>query len=511
VAQPGGKVQAPDPTPHPLDHLTLRGALGAAALVTKEGALDYAGLETAVGTLAAALRARGFDAGVRVASWLPKTRMTSLLPLACARAGLVHVPVNPLLKRAQVAHILADSGARLLISGKARLATLGEGDLPSGCEAADEEEGAAMLAHGDRLPPSDADPDALAALLYTSGSTGRPKGVMLSHANMWLGAVSVAHYLRLTSEDRVLGVLPLSFDYGQNQLLSTWSAGACVVPIEYLAARDVIRAVEAHAVTTLAGVPPLWVQLVEAPWPPKAALSLRRLTNSGGRLPVSIVRRLRELFPAAELYLMYGLTEAFRSTFLDPALLDEHPDSIGNAIPFAEVMTSKPDGTLCGPGEEGELVHAGPLVAKGYWKDPERTALRFKPAPAGSRYGGVAVWSGDRVRADERGLLYFVGREDAMIKTSGNRVSPTEVEEAAVASGLVTEAVALGVPDDRLGEAIALIVRGKGEEADADLRNFLRRELPNFMQPAHIIWRDELPRSPNGKLDREVIKSELTQ
>jgi acyl-CoA ligase (AMP-forming) (exosortase A-associated) len=504
-------VQAPDPTPRPLDHLTLMGDPGAPALLTKEGLLDYAGLEATVATLAASLDVRGLERGDRVASWLPKTRMTALLPLACARAGLVHVPVNPLLKRAQVGHILADSGARLLITGKARLGTLGQDDLPAGCAAAEEEEGAAMLAGGGRLPPSKHDPDDLAALLYTSGSTGRPKGVMLSHANMWLGAVSVAHYLRLAPQDRVLGVLPLSFDYGQNQLLSTWAAGACVVPIEYLAARDVIRAVETHAITTLAGVPPLWVQLVEAPWPPRAALSLRRLTNSGGRLPVSIVRRLRELFPAAELYLMYGLTEAFRSTFLDPALLDEHPDSIGSAIPFAEVMTSRPDGTLCGPGEDGELVHAGPLVAKGYWNDPERTAQRFKPAPPGSRYGGVAVWSGDRVRRDGQGLLYFVGREDSMIKTSGNRVSPTEVEEAAVASGVVAEAVALGIPDDRLGEAIALVVRGGGGEADAELRNYLRRELPNFMQPSHIVWRDELPRSPNGKLDREVIKSELTR
>lgn len=500
-------MQTPEPDPRPLDHLTLRGASDAPALVTKEGALDYAGLERAVGTLAAGLRA-AVDAGERVASWLPKGRTTSLLPLACARAGLVHVPVNPLLKRSQVAHILADSGARLLISGKARLATLGEGDVPAPCRMLEEEGAVALFAGGERLGPSETDPDELAALLYTSGSTGRPKGVMLSHANMWLGAISVAHYLRLAPEDRVLGVLPLSFDYGQNQLLSTWAAGACIVPIEYLAARDVIRAVEAHRITTLAGVPPLWVQLVESVWPPQAALSLKRLTNSGGRLPVSVVRRMREIFPAADVYLMYGLTEAFRSTYLDPALLDDHPDSIGTAIPFAEVMASHPDGRLCSPGEEGELVHAGPLVAKGYWNDPDRTALRFRPAPAGSRYGGTAVWSGDRVRQDADGLLYFVGREDAMIKTSGNRVSPTEVEEAAVASGVATEAVALGVPDDRLGEAIALIVRGEGP--DEALRAFLRRELPNFMQPAHILWREALPRSPNGKLDREAIKQELS-
>ncbi|HYG29372.1 MAG TPA: acyl-CoA ligase (AMP-forming), exosortase A system-associated [Allosphingosinicella sp.] len=502
-------MQALDPTPHPLDHLTKRGAPDAPALVTREDALDYAGLEGAVGALAAALKGRGLAAGARVASWLPKTLMTSLLPLACARAGLVHVPINPLLKRAQAAHILADSGASLLIGNQARLATLEGGSLPDSCSAATEAEAAAMLAAADRLPPSKADPDDLIALLYTSGSTGRPKGVMLSHANLWLGAISVAAYLRLAPEDRTLAVLPFAFDYGQNQLLLTWAAGACVVPLEYLAARDVIRAVERHEITTLAGVPPLWVQLAEAPWPPRAALSLRRLTNSGGRLPASVVRRLRELFPAAEVHLMYGLTEAFRSTTLDPAFVDLHPDSIGTAIPFAEILCVRPDGSLTAPDEEGELVHCGPLVAKGYWQDEARTALRYRPAPRASRYGGTAVWSGDRVRQDGEGLLYFVGRDDAMIKTSGNRVSPTEVEEAAVASGVALEAVALGVPDPRLGEAIALVVRPAAPEREEELRASLRRELPNFMQPSTILWRDELPRSPNGKLDRERLKSEL--
>jgi acyl-CoA ligase (AMP-forming) (exosortase A-associated) len=503
-------VQVPDSRPFPLDHLSLRGKPEAPALITREGAVEYAELERLVGALAGGLKGSGLSQGARVASWLPKGRMTSLLPLACARAGLVHVPINPLLKRSQVAHILADSGATLFVTGKARRATLHETDVPSGCRTLDEEEGAALF-DSEPLPPSSADPQALAALLYTSGSTGRPKGVMLSHANMWLGAISVAHYLGLTSEDRTLGVLPLSFDYGQSQLFSTWAAGACVIPIEYLSARDVIRAVERHEITTLAGVPPLWVQLIEASWPPRAALSLRRLTNSGGRLSPSIVRRMREIFPAAEIFLMYGLTEAFRSTYLDPALLHDHPDSIGTAIPFAEILVARPDGSPTSPGEAGELVHAGPLVGQGYWNDPERTAQRFRPAPAQSQYGGIAVWSGDQVRTDEEGLLYFVGREDAMIKTSGNRVSPTEVEEAAIASGLVAEAVALGRPDDRLGEAIVLIVRGApphGGEAEAELRTHLKRELPNFMQPAFILWRGELPRNANGKLDRERLKSE---
>jgi acyl-CoA synthetase (AMP-forming)/AMP-acid ligase II len=333
---------------------------------------------------------------------------------------------------------------------------------------------------------------------------------MLSQANLWLGAVSVAHYLRLTPADRVLAVLPYSFDYGQNQLLSAWAAGASVVPLDFLAPRDVIRAVAEQSITTLAGVPPLWVQLIEAQWPPEAALQLRRLTNSGGKLPPSIIRRMRELFPAADIYSMYGLTEAFRSTYLEPALLDTHPDSIGTAVPFAEVLVVGEDGSITQDDEEGELVHAGPLVAQGYWRDAERTAERFKPAPAEAIYSGPAVWSGDRVRRDKQGLLYFVGRADGMIKTAGNRVSPTEIEEASLASGLVAEAVALGYPDPLLGQGIALVARPLGEPDEAKLRSHLKRALPNFMQPGAILWRQELPRSPNGKIDRAMLEQELT-
>ena len=500
---------APDPTPRPIDHLALTGARDAPALADKAGVLDYRGLDHAVGVLAAALRGRGLAPGDRVATWLPKNRLACLMPLAAARAGLVHVPVNPLLKHRQVAHILADSGARLLIAGRGRADSFEPGDRPEGCALViEEEEGATLLASGAPMPPSSADPDALAAILYTSGSTGLPKGVMLSHANLWLGAISVAHYLGVGPDDRTLAVLPLSFDYGQNQLLSTWAAGGCVHPLDYLTARDVIRAVGRHGITTLAGVPPLWIQLAELDWPAASVAPRRRLTNTGGRLSVPLVRRLRALLPDARLFSMYGLTEAFRSTYLDPSLIDAHPDSIGSAIPFAEVMVVRPDGSLAADDEPGELVHAGPLVGQGYWRDAERTAQRFRPAPAASRYGGMAVWSGDMVVRDAAGLLRFVGRDDEMIKSSGNRISPTEIEEAAVASGAVAEAVALGIADERLGQSILLYARPVGEGAEQRLSDWFKRNLPGFMQPTRVVWRDQLPRNANGKLDRAALKAE---
>jgi len=499
----------PDPIPRPLDHLALCGARADAALDDRLGVLDYQGLDRAVGLLAADLRRKGLRAGDRVASWLPKNRLACIMPLAAARAGLVHVPVNPALKHGQVAHILADSGARLLITGQGRAHTLEAGDCPASCALLIEEaEGDALFDGQDLLPPSDADPDALVAILYTSGSTGRPKGVMLSHANLWLGAISVAHYLKLTPDDRTLCVLPLSFDYGQNQLLSTWAAGGCAVPLDYLTPRDVVRAVERKAITTLAGVPPLWIQLAEIEWDAQTAGLLRRLTNTGGRMSVPLVRRLRMLFPQADIYSMYGLTEAFRSTYLPPALIDAHPDSIGSAIPFAEIMVIRRDGTLADAGEPGELVHAGPLVAQGYWQDAERTAERFRAAPPASREGGIAVWSGDTVVRDAQGLIRFVGRDDEMIKSSGNRISPTEIEEAAMASNAAAEAVAIGIADDRLGQAILLYARPALADADAVLRAYFRANLPIFMQPARVVWRDDLPRNANGKLDRAALKKE---
>ncbi|MFC3099595.1 acyl-CoA ligase (AMP-forming), exosortase A system-associated [Altererythrobacter lauratis] len=495
---------APDPVPRPLDHLAVCGVDGDAALILREGTLSWKDLRSRVAQLAGWLDSLGLESGARVATWAAKGEVTCLMPLAAARAGLVHVPINPLLKRAQVNHILADCGARLLIGTPARLVTLESGDLPAGCQVV--EEGAALAiayADGREMPPSAADPADLAAILYTSGSTGRPKGVMLSHANMWLGAVSVAHYLGLAADDVTLAVLPLSFDYGQNQLLSTWVAGGCAVPLDYLLPRDVVKACARHGVTTLAAVPPLWVQVLDADWPPESVIPLRRLTNSGGALTVDLVRRLRGTFPQARLFAMYGLTEAFRSTFLDPALIDSHPTSMGRAIPFAEVLVVNDAGEITADGEEGELVHCGPLVAQGYWNDPARTAERFRPAPAASAYGGMAVWSGDRVVRDAAGLLYFVGRRDAMIKSAGNRISPSEVEEAALATGLAVEAVAMGVPDARLGQAICLFVRGSG---DADgLHNALRRDLPGFMQPHTIRYLDAMPLGPNGKIDRAAL------
>lgn len=498
----------------PLDHLAIGKDPHANALVTRSETLSYKMLNHRVGVLAAWLQRQGVTKGDRVATWLSKTELACVMPLAAARAGLVHVPVNPLLKQAQVAHILADSGAKLLIGNAGRMKTLEDNHIDRECVLFEDRIVASALESiGTPMPPSadTTDTDDLAAILYTSGSTGRPKGVMLSHANLTLGAISVAEYLKLSSDDRTICVLPLSFDYGQNQLFSTWAAGGCAVPLDYLTPRDVMKACVREQITTLAAVPPLWVQLVEQEWPQEAVASIRRLTNSGGALTPTLVKQLRATFGTkTDIYAMYGLTEAFRSTYLDPALIDDNPTSMGTAIPFAEILVVDDAGAIAGPDKAGELVHCGPLVAQGYWNDPERTAQRFKNAPEASSYTGTAVFSGDTVKRGDDGLLYFVSRDDAMIKSSGNRISPTEIEEVAVESGIIAEAVALGVPDERLGQAIRLFVRPAGPETDdvaEQLGKYLKLNLPNFMHPRDIILLSEFPKNPNGKLDRTLLAS----
>ncbi|OWY29834.1 acyl-CoA ligase (AMP-forming), exosortase A system-associated [Herbaspirillum robiniae] len=501
----------------------------ATAVRYRGAALDYAALAQGVETAASAMLRCGIGAGERVAVYLEKRIETVLALFGAAAAGAVFVPVNPLLKPAQVAHILNDCGVRVLVTSAQRHAALAEVlaqcpqlrtvvlvDAPADASAAGSA-GAEVLPWeqfmrqaGTALPHRRIDAD-MAAILYTSGSTGRPKGVVLSHRNLVAGAQSVASYLDNRPEDRLLSALPLSFDYGLSQLTTAFLCGASVVLMNYLFPRDVVKAVAEEGVTGLAGVPPLWSQLAQLPWPQDC--TLRYLTNSGGAMPRPVLDQLRRALPATQVFLMYGLTEAFRSTYLPPSELDRRPDSIGRAIPNAEVLVVHPDGSPCAPGEVGELVHRGVLVAQGYWNDPEKTARRFRPAPGRDpqlQSAELAVWSGDSVRMDEEGFLYFVGRGDDMIKVSGYRVSPHEVEEVVYASGLVEEAAAIGVGHPQSGQAIVVVVPA-AEAFPADgLVQACRQHLPSYMVPAAVHqWPGGLPRTPNGKLDRKLMQQSL--
>jgi acyl-CoA ligase (AMP-forming) (exosortase A-associated) len=492
----------------------------AQALVHGRHWLDYAALAHEVTLAAQRILDLGVQRGERVAIYLEKRVENVAAMFGASLAGAVFVPVNPLLKAEQVLHILNDCNVRLLVTSPERLPALApllarcpdlRAVLVTGTETFEASipvsAWEARAAHCD-LPARAIDAD-VAAILYTSGSTGKPKGVVLSHRNMVAGAVSVAGYLDITTADRILAVLPLSFDYGLSQLTCAFYRGATAVLLNHLFARDIVRAVAEEGITGLAAVPPLWNQLARLEWP--AATTLRYLTNSGGAMPGATLARLRAALPAAEVFLMYGLTEAFRSTYLPPSDIDRRPGSMGRAIPNAEVLVVRPDGSLCADDEPGELVHRGALVALGYWNDPAKTAERFRPAPGRSSalpLVEMAVWSGDTVRRDADGYLYYIGRDDDLIKVSGYRVSPAEIEEALHASGLVDDVAVFGVPHPELGQAIVVLAVASEELATAVLLKECQSRLPAYMVPAHIGLRsDAFPRNPNGKLDRKALRA----
>ena len=492
-------------------------------------AIRHRGASTSYGALASLSRqvadglcAIGLQRLDRVAIYLPKQIETVASFFGTSLGGGVFVPANPLLKAEQVVYILRNCEVRVLITSRDRWrevqAALGDdsplthvvlvdAETTQGSEVAWRDLLSAPSAPASVRPFVDID---MAAILYTSGSTGKPKGVVLSHRNLITGAVSVSTYLENHADDRLLAVLPFSFDYGLSQVTTAFRVGATAVLMDYLFARDVIKACEAEKITGLAAVPPIWIQLADLAWPAGVTEHLRYITNSGGRMPRATLAKLRAALPRTKPFLMYGLTEAFRGTYLPPSELDRRPDSIGKAIPNAEILVVKPDGSPCAPDEPGELVQRGSLVALGYWGDPEKTAERFKPLPGQRRelpMTEFAVWSGDTVRMDEEGFLYFVGRRDEMIKTSGYRVSPTEVEEVVYASGLVGDAVAFGAPHPVLGEAIVLVASPPdGGQADAErLLAHCKAHMPTYMVPSHLEWLETLPRNPNGKFDRPQL------
>ena len=499
----------------------------AEALVYGAQRLSYRGLAALVRAAANAFLRGGLQRGERVAVYMEKNVENVAAMFGASLAGGVFVPVNPLLKAEQVAYILADCNVRVLVTSADRLRVLapalaqcpdlrtviasGSGELAAVPNVQALHWDAALDVPPEGAPARAIDAD-MAAILYTSGSTGKPKGVVLSHRNMVAGARSVASYLGNTPQDRLLAVLPLSFDYGLSQLTTAFSVGACAVLINHLFPRDVLNAVTAERITGLAAVPPLWIQLAPLDWP--ADCTLRYITNSGGAMQRPTLDALRKALPNAKPYLMYGLTEAFRSTYLPPEELDRRPDSMGKAIPNAEVMVLRADGSECGAGEPGELVHRGALVSMGYWNDPARTAERFRPLPA--RHAGLplqelAVWSGDTVRRDEEGFLYFVSRSDEMIKTSGYRVSPSEVEEVIYAQEAVAEAAAIGVPHPSLGQAIVVVAatREGTPMTAAELLAACKPRLPAYMLPQKIVMVEgTLPRNPNGKIDRKLLGTE---
>jgi acyl-CoA ligase (AMP-forming) (exosortase A-associated) len=497
------------------------------ALVHGSERLNYAQVEERVRALGYGLQEAGLNRGDRLGVYLEPSVPQVVSIFAASRADAAFVPIHHLLFPDQVAHIMKDCRMKGLVTTAKKLQSLMEilGQVPSlsfiVIVGEDPPAGAGVPLHSyDRLCGETPRPRQelaiekdLAAILYTSGSTGKPKGVMLTHAQIMAGSSIVSTYLGITEQERILAILPFSFDAGLNQLMTAFQQGGTMVLMSFVFAREIVQMLRKERITALAGVPTLWSLLAQ----PQSTLDreplthLRYITNTGGAMPQAVLATLRRVLPDTEIFLMYGLTEAFRSTYLPPEELDRRPTSMGKAIPDTEILVINDQGNPCKPEEVGELVHRGPTVSLGYWGHPELTEKVLRPhpfLPPELQHGEKVCYSGDLVKKDEAGYLYFVGRRDTMIKSSGFRISPTEVEEVIFQSGRVRGAAVIGIPDEILGQSIKAFVVAKdhmSRDTDA-LLAYCAERMPRHMIPKAVEYLEELPKTSSGKVDYPALR-----
>jgi amino acid adenylation domain-containing protein len=492
------------------------------ALITPQRRLTYAEFDDSSTRLAAALAAGGVKRCDRVLVFMDNCWEAAVSIFAILKAGATYSPINPCTKADKLAYVIDNRrGTAILTTGKlmpvvaeARqelsspltvIATAVEsGALPAGVVAF--EDCLALAPMPVRHKGIDVD---LAMLIYTSGSTGRPKGVMMTHNNIQAAATSITTYVENTPDDIILNVLPIAFDYGLYQLLMSVKMGATLVLEKSFAfPQSIFDRIRAEGVTGLPLVPTMAAVILQMrDVEPGFLPSVRYLTNTAAALPVNHIARLREPFPGARLYSMYGLTECKRCTYLPPDELDRRPGSVGIAIPGTEAMVLDDNGTPVPPGFPGELVIRGAHVMQGYWENETATNERLRPGP---NPWEKVLYTGDLFQVDDEGFLYFVGRKDDIIKTRGEKVAPKEVEAVLHAHPKIAEAVVAGVPDKLLGQAIvAMVVRTDSTLTEREVIRHCAQHLEDFMVPKAVEFRADLPKTDTGKISRRLAGETL--
>lgn len=489
------------------------------ALVCAGERLTYAALDRRSNALANHLVEGGVRRGDRVMIFADNTAETAIAFWAALKANAVVTVVNPQTKSEKLGYLLGDCRPAALVShaslegvfaGPARSSPhlgrivvsgeIAEGTLRGlpGAVRWNDALGSGAAEAAPRRECIDID---LAAIIYTSGSTGDPKGVMLTHRNMLAACASIVAYLEIRQDDVILNVLPLAFDYGLYQMIMAFCRGArLVLERSFAFPAQILGRIAEEGVTGFPGVPTMFSMLAEMKSLASFDVSsVRYVTNTAAALPVKHILMLKQMFPGARVFSMYGLTECKRCAYLPPEDLDRKPTSVGIAIPNTEMWVVDERGERVPAGVVGQLVIRGATVMKGYWEKPEATARKLRPGPLP---GEVVLYTGDYCRMDDEGYLYFIGRMDDVIKSRGEKVAPKEVESALMNISGVREAAVIGVPDEALGQAVkAFVVLESGSRlAEKDLQRLCRARLESFMVPKHIVTVPSLPRTDSGKI-----------
>jgi len=501
-------------------------APGKRALIFGPEQITYAELLERVNRIARYLETLELPPGSRIGIYSDKSLEQVVAILAILSTEYVLVPITRLLKPEQVHHIIEDCGIACIITDTKKIGTVKvtgfSGRILSYTAT---EESDVSFAEILKCTPAEYSCSvrghANAAITYSFGSSGDPRGIVIDHRGLYDGAAIVSKYLGIRSDDVISGILSFNLDYGLNQIFTALYNTATLAIHRFVLPADFFGHLIDDGVTVLP-LMPIHITRIFDEDPhriprPEHFRRLRIVTSSGGNITPLMIKNVTARFPDAKFYSMHGLSEAFRSAYLEPEQIHIRPASIGKAVPGVELYIVNEEGEACRPREVGELIHRGACIYRGYWNAPEETARRFKSirilekilCPEGELIDEIVVASGDYVYADEEGYIYFVGRKDDMIKTQGYRVSPHEIERV-VYEHLphITECVVFSVPDEEIEEEIVLVYGGPGELSRKEILFELKKHLPNYMLPGRILYDPDMPRKSlhSKAIDRDALR-----
>ncbi|MCX2979289.1 AMP-dependent synthetase [Halieaceae bacterium IMCC14734] len=500
------------------------------ALIYNAQSLTYAQLFEKVNQVALYLTELGLPKNSRIGVYSNKSIEQVVALLGILSTDYILVPLTRLLKPEQVEYIINDCDIKCIITDKIKLESIEEIDFDGhviSYEAAGKgvpsfEE---IFKYYNKPYTCDISGHSNAVITYSFGLTGTPKGIVISHRNLIDSARVVSQYLQLEEDDIISGLLIFNLDYGLNQIFCTLYKRATLALHRPILPEDFFNHVINDKVTVIPLMPINLSQIFDddAKRRPSAELfdNVKTITSSGGNVTAKMIKDCKETFQKAQFYSMHGLTEAFRSTYLDPSQVQIRPDSIGKAIPDVELYVINEDGDECAVREVGELIHRGGYIYRGFWNAPEQNKLRFKSVDIlknivnleGQLTDEIVVASGDYVYKDEEGYFYFVSRHDDMIKTRGFRVSPYEIESV-VRKNIpqIDQCAVFSIDNELIEEEIVLVYSASHKITEQEILFELKKHLASYMIPSKVVYKKSLPlvQSDKNQVNKDELKRELT-